>query len=370
MEAISETLTSPSSLPTLPFDLISEILCNLPVKLLLQLQCVCKSWKSLISDHNFAKKHLRKSTPRLMVSIINNRHKNVSLFDSPIPSLFSTLKIQRTKLRFPNSLKNKYCSPSGVCSCDGILCFVADNGSFVLWNPSIRKFKILPPLNNAPNGGPASYFGFGYDHLTNNYKVVAVSLKEVSVYILGTDFWRTIQDFPHSSCSESSGVFVSGTINWLTEYYDHDGASSISRVIVSLDLAKETYQKLSLPDLNNSLWTLGVLKDCLCICARSWGGKFLEVWVMNEFGNKESWAKLHTVSYTGDGGPYVIGKPLYIYEDNKLLMDFRDLEIGMVKLKLGFYDYKKDTLKILNHQNFECYMDPEVYVESLISPCF
>ncbi|PNX81999.1 F-box/kelch-repeat protein [Trifolium pratense] len=310
MEAISETLTSPSSLPTLPFDLISEILCNLPVKLLLQLQCVCKSWKSLISDHNFAKKHLRKSTPRLM--------------------------IQRTKLRFPNSLKNKYCSPSGVCSCDGILCFVADNGSFVLWNPSIRKFKILPPLNNAPNG----------------------------------DFWRTIQDFPHSSCSESSGVFVSGTINWLTEYYDHDDASSISRVIVSLDLAKETYQKLSLPDLNNSLWTLGVLKDCLCICARSWGGKFLEVWVMNEFGNKESWAKLHTVSYTGDGGPYVIGKPLYIYEDNKLLMDFRDLEIGMVKLKLGFYDSKKDTLKILNHQNFECYMDPEVYAESLISPCF
>ncbi|MCH90873.1 F-box/kelch-repeat protein [Trifolium medium] len=114
MEPISETLTSPSSsLPTLPFDLISEILYRLPVKLLLQLQCVCKSWKSLISDPNFAKKHLRKSTPR--------HH----------------LMIKQTKFSFPNSLKKKYGTPSGVCSYDGILCFVASKGSFVLWNPSI-----------------------------------------------------------------------------------------------------------------------------------------------------------------------------------------------------------------------------------------
>ncbi|MCI34852.1 F-box/kelch-repeat protein, partial [Trifolium medium] len=67
------TLTLPSSsrdflhipsppLPTLPFELIVEILSKLPVKSLMQFQCVCKSWKSLISDPNFAKKHLRMST--------------------------------------------------------------------------------------------------------------------------------------------------------------------------------------------------------------------------------------------------------------------------------------------------------------------
>ncbi|AES68630.2 F-box-like protein [Medicago truncatula] len=49
------TLTSPP-LPTLPFDLIQEILRRLPVKLLFQLRCVCKPWNSLISDHKFIMK--------------------------------------------------------------------------------------------------------------------------------------------------------------------------------------------------------------------------------------------------------------------------------------------------------------------------
>ena len=62
--AYSSTLTPPSAqpLPTLPFDLIVEILCRLPVKLLMQFRCICKSWNSLINDCKFAKKHLNLST--------------------------------------------------------------------------------------------------------------------------------------------------------------------------------------------------------------------------------------------------------------------------------------------------------------------
>jgi predicted house-cleaning noncanonical NTP pyrophosphatase (MazG superfamily) len=57
-EAITKTLTSQSSIPTLPFKLVEEILLRLPVKQLLQLKRVCKSWNSLISNPNFAKKHI------------------------------------------------------------------------------------------------------------------------------------------------------------------------------------------------------------------------------------------------------------------------------------------------------------------------
>ncbi|MCH86633.1 F-box/kelch-repeat protein [Trifolium medium] len=59
---LKRQLTSSPSLPTLPFDLIPEILSRQPVKLLLQFRCVCKSWNSLISDPKFAKKHLSLST--------------------------------------------------------------------------------------------------------------------------------------------------------------------------------------------------------------------------------------------------------------------------------------------------------------------
>ncbi|RHN40756.1 putative F-box domain-containing protein [Medicago truncatula] len=64
-QQLTETLTSPS-LPTLPFDLIPEILSRLPVKFLLQFRCVCKSLNSLISDHKFANKHIRVSTTTLV----------------------------------------------------------------------------------------------------------------------------------------------------------------------------------------------------------------------------------------------------------------------------------------------------------------
>jgi len=49
-------------LSTLPFDLIPEILCRLPVELLLQLRCICKSRNSLINDCKCAKEHLSLST--------------------------------------------------------------------------------------------------------------------------------------------------------------------------------------------------------------------------------------------------------------------------------------------------------------------
>jgi hypothetical protein len=49
-------------LPTLPFDMITEILLRLPLKFLMQLKRVCKPWNSLISDRKFARKHLHMST--------------------------------------------------------------------------------------------------------------------------------------------------------------------------------------------------------------------------------------------------------------------------------------------------------------------
>src|SRR4051812_45209661 len=47
---------------SLPEDLIIDIFLRLPVSSLMQLKCVCKSWKTLISDSEFAERHHRKLT--------------------------------------------------------------------------------------------------------------------------------------------------------------------------------------------------------------------------------------------------------------------------------------------------------------------
>ncbi|XP_058755621.1 F-box/kelch-repeat protein At3g23880-like [Vicia villosa] len=363
----TETLTSPS-LPTLPFDVLAEILCMLPVKLLLQLRCLCKSLNSIISDPKFAKKHLRLSTPHHNLIVSSTNYLNqLLLFVSPIPSVFSTSTVMQRQLTYPKILTQEYGAPLDVCSCDGILCLTLDDRHrhALLWNPSIGKYNKLPRLETTHKRNSFSLYSFGYDPFVDDYKVFVVSFSdgcnynEVNVHVMGTMSWKRVDNFPYCSSIRRSGVFVGGTINWLA--YDK---MSYWRAIVSFDLKDELYQTLSQPDLENDLWTLGVAKDCLCIFASS--QMCLDVWIMKEYG-KESWIKLCSVPYIENRGLYAYTKALYISEDDRVLMDFHELR--SVNLKLVVYDSKNDTLKIPDIQAINHWMDPEVYVESLISPC-
>ncbi|KEH33120.1 putative F-box domain, galactose oxidase/kelch, beta-propeller, F-box associated interaction [Medicago truncatula] len=338
-------------LPTLPFDVLPEILCRLPVKLLIQLRCLCKFFNSLISDPTFAKKHLQLSTKRHHLVLTNDE---LVMYDSPIPSLFSTSAVfTQTQLHISSTLTNgRIYAPT--CSCDGIFLGMLKVGSYYLWNPSIRKFKLLPTLEN-PHEHGANFCSFGYDHLIDNYKVIVVSSKnKVSVNTLGTDYWTRIEDIPYSDNICGQGVFVNGTVNWL--------ASDDSNIL-SLDLNKESYQHLLLPDSENDLWILHVVRDCLGLFGT--GDMSLDVWIMKDYGNKESWTKLYSVPNMQDRGLEAYDA-LYISEDDQLLVDCIEIESGNDKLVL--YDSKTGTLNIPEFQNNYERICPNVYIESLISP--
>ncbi|GAU19604.1 hypothetical protein TSUD_304160 [Trifolium subterraneum] len=360
-------------LPSLPLELVEEeILCRLPVKILLQLRCICKSWKSLISDDpKFAKKHLRmskilKQQQHLMVNVFFRRH--LISFDSPFSSVIRNVykpTVTHSQLNIPIS---NYIS--GIFSCDGILCFTlggrGGSRSAVLCNPSLRKYSTLPPLENHwKKEFQSCLFSFGYDNFNDVYKVIAISCfkdknSEVDVYTLGTNYWRSIQDFPYSSCSMyDSGVFVGGTVNWLASEEVSNG--SFCRVIVSLDLEKESYQKIPQPDSEKDSWRLGIFRDCLCIFASS--NMFLDVWIMKEYGIKESWTKLYNIPYVGNQSN--CPKIVYISDNDQVLFSFNGLDS---KLKLAVYNSKNGNVKIPKiQQHIEGWTDPEVYVESLIS---
>ena len=66
-------------LPFLPEELIVEIILRLPVRSLLQFKCVCKTWKTLISNPQFAKRHLLSSTPHLQLvsSVYGLAHREI-----------------------------------------------------------------------------------------------------------------------------------------------------------------------------------------------------------------------------------------------------------------------------------------------------
>ncbi|AES68352.1 putative F-box domain, galactose oxidase/kelch, beta-propeller, F-box associated interaction [Medicago truncatula] len=378
---LTKTLTSSPSLPILPFDLVSEILCRLQVKLLLQLRCVCKSWNSLISDSNFAKKHNRTSAPTRLVHTLTDR---VTISDRVIydsyefkyvlksytfESVLTNKNIKATELDLPGANRAFF-----VGSCNGILCLLAivygGDWNVRLCNPSIRKFKDLPPLEelSTSNINKLTMYGFGHDTVSDNYKIVIggardircnlVSETDVKVYTSGTNFWKNIQKFPIDCVVvQETGKFVSGTMNWLVS---KDYARKNQYFVVSLDLRNESYQEVLLPDygeVDARSLNLSVFRDCLCMIFGC------DVWIMKEYGKKESWHKLFIISHMQDPRtPWLYIKAVHIFEDGQLLL--KSSTFG--NTTMFFQNSRNDTFEF---PFYSLYKIPEVCFESLISPC-
>ncbi|XP_058775988.1 F-box/kelch-repeat protein At3g23880-like [Vicia villosa] len=364
MTAVSSSSQSP---PHIPLDLVSEILCRLPVKHLLQLCCVCKSWNSLISlDSNFARKQLSLSTPNKdrhhLIQSSTKYYREFLLSHSTISSFFTNDPIV-TVNQFRHTLKRVL--GLHISTCDGILCFAIKGSQAVLYNPFTRKSNKLPPLK-APNSRDfQNLYTLVYDSITGNYKIIAVTFGnskiQVNIHTLGTRYWRRIQDFPCSLLISTPGIFVNDTVNWFA--YDSNSA----KVIVSLDLKKESYQKFSLPFSHFEFFiNLGTLKGCLSILSQHENFQLFYVWIMKEYRNEKSWTKLFTIpSHPERCGLYDgYSKVLYISENNQLLMEFE-------KRGLVVYDSTNKNFSIPKMQN-NIHDDEEVAplfcVESLISP--
>jgi hypothetical protein len=230
----------------LSLDLVLDILYRLPVKSLLTLKCVCKFLYSIISDPNFAKDHLRLSRTRnyhlaILCQMCFFSETESLLFDYGLPSVFDSSIISNTII--PETIIKFHLNPFNsrvviIDSCDGIICFKMldqnnKHGDLVAWNPSIRKFKILPPLENLPKDAFKTGYSIGYDSCIDKYRLVAVtrhqfliqkkktphqfditngfSKTQVRVHTLGTNFWKRIPDFPSEIMdvtNGSHGIFV------------------------------------------------------------------------------------------------------------------------------------------------------------------
>ncbi|XP_021740370.1 F-box protein CPR30-like [Chenopodium quinoa] len=224
-----------TTMADLPTPLITIILSKLPVESLLRFRCVAKSWRSLIDEQYFINLHLKNSLQNsthqtLIINDIflyggshNSTNKDPYLYSVDYPTLN-----RATVINCPfdcDSFETEI-----VGSCNGLLC-LADGIAAFIYNPSTRKYRVLPvspveipgfkELNRV-------VYGFGYDHVNDDYKLVRViqmfsdnsddHVSEVKLYSLKANTWKRVREYSNKyyiGNSISGGVYLNGSLHWL-----------------------------------------------------------------------------------------------------------------------------------------------------------
>ncbi|XP_043715299.1 F-box protein CPR1-like [Telopea speciosissima] len=299
--------------PQLPQEILMDILSRLPVKTLLRFRCVSKGLRNLISDPNFITQHLNRSAEDCSRLILGTSaikqifYINYETFSEMLIYDFSKFSHGFSWLEI-------------VGSSNGLLCLSFSHVSFrkkgnilYLCNPATLEIKHLP---NAPieytGAWDYSYtaFGFGFDSIANDYKVVSIDYfqkhgmldgtihpSEVKVYSLTTGQWRRLEDasFNISPAQKTklTNAVVNGAIHWMA-----DNVKFSSEFIISFDLGLEIFRPIPEHEYRHGgrLYSknVGVLGGCLSVfdvyCYQC-----IEIWVMKDYGVKDSWAKLFTI---------------------------------------------------------------------------
>ncbi|XP_028793970.1 F-box/kelch-repeat protein At3g06240-like [Neltuma alba] len=337
----------------LPEDLMNEIIVRLPVKSLLRFKCVAKSWYALITDSCFIAEHLERSR-----SISKSRRlKLIFQLDrfTRVPYISLISKDQPYVLHDIEPLPHKeYWGFYGQC--DGIFCLHVinineegdnehkrkfwdpkkkgsspDKGNLILWNPATKEDKLIPVSQCLlPKGIDSDMFGFGFDPITKDYKIVQVSdwpleggEHLVEVYNLSTDSWRVLDVFvpDFEICFGGCTSYLNGVYYWLVF-----GLNGITRSsILSFDFGKEVFRMMQLPPAIDSLHgpiDVFVLDQSLAFAIHSCATRKSKVWVMNEHGVESSWTEKFEIGPLDEFGS-ILGS----WRDNEILIDTFDGQV-------------------------------------------
>ncbi|XP_059670660.1 putative F-box protein At1g32420 [Cornus florida] len=345
-------------------DLIIDVLTRLPVKSLVRFRCVCKNWYSLTINSSFITKHLHHSR--------NSAHLLVYHFNDSAEKYVLTLFLDETLASFSHlhyDLDGLPCfsEPSILGTFNGIL-GLWNHDRITLWNPATRVFRsLLMPNPNLPSYFNVyhSYFGFGLDLETNDYKVVSIRKywndknddpydpNVVSVYNLCTNSWRLFQDsspsrFVHDSIL--SNTYMNGLYYWLTL-----DESDQFYAVVSFDMGNEVFRYISgPPNLSRMEYGIRVMyfdSIALIYFETHKVEKHFDSWVMEEEG---CWTKQLSI------GPLLdVEASFGIWKNGELF-----LRISTEELVL----YDPNTREIKNLQ-YRCNSSLQafMYMESLVS---
>lgn len=274
-----------------------EVLKRVPAESLLRFKCVCRLWHSIISDPMFVQAQLRTSlqeNPKPSERLLLHEYPRPSSLDVEEEAADSRLEDGVfMKLDCQPIDPNEGFYIEG--SCHGLVSLRAgDLRRFFLYNPTTRELRKLPKSPRAPGHHLELFFGFGYDTLRDDYKVVLGtggigSMPTVDVFSLKSDSWRSIGECKYDFLRRD-GKYSDGFLHWLNMDMDDNVYKT-----VSFDIAEEEFHEALFP-LPSFTFRGGDTElrvtGCGWLVAYRHLNESIEVWTMKGCCSKSTWTRM------------------------------------------------------------------------------
>ncbi|KAM7493272.1 hypothetical protein LguiB_027881 [Lonicera macranthoides] len=283
--------------PYIPAPIVIDILSRTPMKTLFNCRLVCKNWASLTSTPEFVQLHLSRSPTSCLINphLESLQSKGLHLVDLGYPVSPSNKLVFVPKINFPDVPIRLFNSCNGlVCLSQVISTDFGDACNIYVCNPVLREGIILP---KPPHVTKFLYHpcAFGFSPKTNQYKVVLSSYCTNSytnspscqtyIYTLGECSWRRIGNYPYCIQNDNFYAFLNGALHWIPWGIN-------SPFICYFDFVNEQFGEVLEPFENQVRYgkEVSVINGNLSICDSSNHDQIV-IWVMKEYGVKESWSK-------------------------------------------------------------------------------
>ncbi|KAJ9707925.1 hypothetical protein PVL29_000139 [Vitis rotundifolia] len=231
---------------SVPDELVFDILTRLPVKFLLRFGCVCKRWRSMISDPSFVEAHQSRSATAtaLLISFPAMR----------CPDRKRTLfSINEGDARPLFGFSDRNISQS----VNGLICIYEQyppkrSPCVRVCNPSTREYVTLPPTIFLEPGFRSQSNYLGFDPSTKTYKVLRAwkgefGRSKYEIFTLGSHAWRIIKDGPEDAL-ETKGICLNGTIYWTK------AGPVTQNSVIAFDIGEEKFRCVPVPPAS-PIWT-------------------------------------------------------------------------------------------------------------------
>ncbi|KAK4715009.1 hypothetical protein R3W88_020916 [Solanum pinnatisectum] len=223
--------------------------------------------------------------------------------------------------------------------------------SYLLWNPSTNESILLPnpELRQTYEDAFCSTYGFGYDSISDDYKILKIDndggndfRPHSNILALKSGSWRKIDKhscaFHNGLRPDDSLAFVCGAFHWISK----DDLSNY--FVILFNISNEVYGEISLPDGICNIPYMRLIKRVIsvidemlcayCTCQHIDGSTF-KLWVMKDYGIKESWTQLFTIQERAACLYYIIPECMFA-DGDVLLMYSKGFSFGFRTFKGPF----------------------------------